>query len=294
MTILSEIIERSDWSARTKEEYARCVQRFEAFAGPADSWAPLRVEEWRDALRAEGLSSSTVNKHLYALRYASKRYATLKYGPDFAAGAEALRGAATNAHRRKALTVEEVQAMLDTCTGYGPRPIRDRAILQVAVKTGLRVSGMASLDWARVRGNVLIAAEKGDRIAGAILDDEAMVALEAWVAALESLGEPRTGSIFRGIGQQRINGSWYLWPGMSRQAIYGVIVQRAADAGITRRVHTHLFRHTFVSWALEAGVPPERVMAATGHKNLATLSRYYTDLQAESDPVANYLPRLNR
>jgi hypothetical protein len=35
-------------------------------------------------------------------------------------------------------------------------------------------------------------------------------------------------------------------------------------------------------------------MVMTGHKSLATLSGYVTDLQAEADPVGGYLPALGK
>ncbi|KKK74000.1 hypothetical protein LCGC14_2888140, partial [marine sediment metagenome] len=79
---------------------------------------------------------------------------------------------------------------------------------------------------------------------------------------------------------------------LSRQKIHAAIAARGKSAGIGHPVHPHLFRHTFVSWALAAGVPPQRVMQQSGHRSLETLAGYVTDLQAVTDPVAAYLPTL--
>ncbi len=48
----------------------------------------------------------------------------------------------------------------------------------------------------------------------------------------------------------------------------------AVKAGITKKVHPHLFRHTFVSNMRAAGLSPYEIQSLTGHKNVSTLEGY--------------------
>jgi len=66
---------------------------------------------------------------------------------------------------------------------------------------------------------------------------------------------------------------------------------RAHKAGI-KGFHPHVFRHTFVSWCQQAGIPAYRIAGVTGHKSTGMLDTYTTDLDPE--PVGGLLPSLRR
>lgn len=187
MNILLSVIDGSTrLSESTKEEYRRCVGRFVVFAGedPA-AWNGAVVEQWRDHLCAN-MGQTTVNKHLYALRYASKRLEGLGVGVDFARAAESL--PASKNHRRKALTVEEVRALVETCDRKRPMDLRDLAIITVALRTGLRASNLVGLSWGRIKGRVAECVIKGNKVHEAILDDRCLSALQDWGNCLQGSG----------------------------------------------------------------------------------------------------------
>ena len=48
----------------------------------------------------------------------------------------------------------------------------------------------------------------------------------------------------------------------------------AAVAGITKKVTTHVGRHTFATWMLRNGVPMERVQKMLGHRRITQTQRY--------------------
>ena len=50
--------------------------------------------------------------------------------------------------------------------------------------------------------------------------------------------------------------------------------QIAKDAGIKKRVTSHVARHTFATWALHNGVPIETVARILGHANIRITQRY--------------------
>lgn len=287
MSALLEVIARSTrLGDKSKEAYTLCVTRFLAFAGedPAN-WNGAVVEQWRDHLMGD-VGPSTVNKHLYALRYASKRLEGLGIGPDFARAAESL--PAPKSRNRKAMSIEDVRALLATCDRGRPSDLRDRAIIIVALRTGLRASNLVGLSWKRIKGRVADCIIKGNKHHEVILDDTCLQALGVWQDWVRSTGRSGNGAVFCGI-REKIEGTYVVGPAIKRRAWFNEMLNRRAnEAGI--KVHPHLFRHTFVSMALEAGVSPHRVMRQTGHSNMATLSQYVTDLEAETNPIGDHLP----
>lgn len=48
----------------------------------------------------------------------------------------------------------------------------------------------------------------------------------------------------------------------------------AVAAGITKKLTTHVGRHTFATWALRSGVPIERVSKMLGHRRITQTQRY--------------------
>ena len=85
---------------------------------------------------------------------------------------------------------------------------------------------------------------------------------------------------------------------------YGGCLPRVADqtcnsnlktiadvTGITKRLTTHVGRHTFATWMLRNGVPIERVSKMLGHKKITQTQRYAKvlaeDVYAEFDKVIN-------
>lgn len=62
--------------------------------------------------------------------------------------------------------------------------------------------------------------------------------------------------------------------GLTRQRAWEVVRQLARAAGVTKRIHPHSLRHTFVTAALDAGVPLRDVQDAAGHADPRTTRRY--------------------
>lgn len=281
---LAELVDRSDYLLPpTKAAYRHALERFERFS--RGRYSTAAVEGFRDHLRAGGLAPATVNKHLYAIRWASRRLAQLGAGADFAQAAEGMR-APVKLHRR-ALTVDEVRAVLATCEGGSGADLRDRALIVTDLRSGLRISELLGLTFAEVAAGVHRGLGKGQRVLEAAIDQEAAAAVADWHTWLTDHRQKRSGAVFRAI-RQGLRGPVVGDGPISRVAAHRILSARGRAAGVP--LSAHLLRHTFVTWALEAGVPPWRVMRQTGQGHLATLMKYAHDLHAGDDPVGGYLP----
>ena len=291
MTELEHVIENSPrLSQVTKKSYLRAVRRFLRYAGEDPSnWTGANVEDWRDSL-AHGRKPQTVNAYLAALRYASRRLAHRHQNPqlDFAGYAEMLK--ASQSKTPRVLTHDEGRALVLACAGERPIDRRDTAIVILGLRTGLRREGMCRITFHDFQGNRVEVILKGGRKHWILLDDEVMDALSLWAKTLHDLGI-RGGNVFRSLSKPHIDGTVRVGRSLSPDGLYRAIKARAENVGILG-FHPHVFRHTFVSWCQEAGVPAYRIAGVTGHKSIGMLDTYTTDLN--DDPVGGSLPPLKK
>ncbi len=54
----------------------------------------------------------------------------------------------------------------------------------------------------------------------------------------------------------------------------------AEEAGVAKRVHPHLFRHSYATWALRKGMNPLQLQRILGHTDLTMISTVYSHLNA--------------
>ena len=78
------------------------------------------------------------------------------------------------------------------------------------------------------------------------------------------LGERTGGPIFLGANGHR----------MDRDAADRTVKRLAKRAGITKRISPHSLRHSFITAALDAGVPLRDVQEAASHADPRTTMRY--------------------
>jgi len=275
----------------TKQGYLVSVRQFTAFAGDDPArWTGAAVEAWRDNL-AQRMTPRSVNVRLGGLRYASRRLEALGLGDDFASGAESL--SAPYQRTRKAIPFEAADTIVATCEGDDPVSLRDRAILVLGFRTGLRREGIVNLTFEDVGpGRKLRVVLKGGRYHEIeAVDDETLWALGEWMEWLREVGIDR-GPIFRALRLGR-KGWRASKRGLDARSVNLIVGKRARQA-VVAGVSPHIMRHSFISWAIANGVSDRRIMAVTGHTDPKQLSTYHTDIEAVTDPVGSHLPPFRR
>lgn len=136
---------------------------------------------------------------------------------------------------------------------------RDVPIYEFAAYTGLRESELLALEWTDIRdGVVIVRRGKGRKQRIVPLVPQAQAALEK---VARKLKEPR---IF-----------WWV---RTRFELYKRFRRRLKWAGMERQFKFHALRHTFGSWASEAGVDLRVIGAAMGHSSVRTTERLYAHL----------------
>ena len=235
----------------------------------------------------ENLKKNTQNYHLIALRaflkYLSKRD-IVSLAPEKIELAkqpirsvefleddelERLLNAPMNKHRRKT-----------TEAGWSVVQLRDRAIMEMLFSTGLRVSELANLkiEQVNLKRDEFTVRGKGDKPRVVFLSDEA----KRWVK--QYLAKRTDTSPYLFVSHDRAKkgrkGSGPLTP----RSIERLVQRYAKEAGITKRITPHTFRHTFATDLLMAGADVRAVQDLLGHASITTTQIYthITDKQLGS------------
>ena len=276
MTALHDIVIQShDLAPLTRTKYLRDLDTWVAFAGkdPHD-WTRATAQRFYNSL-LQRMKPQSANRLFASVRYASSWWAKRENNPalDFAVIQQATRQ--RNRAVRRALEPEEAQRLIATCNGSTPIDLRDRALIVVGLETGMRRMSLGAmqieqLKMAREGYPVALVPIKGS--AGELypvpLSDAAIAAITPWRDWLRSKRITK-GPLFRTL-PRKVDGRGKLTVdvgpgGLSSSAIYKMIATRADAAGIGH-MHPHIFRHTFITWRMQAGLQPYQVATITGHK----------------------------
>jgi len=280
MDLLAAIDTSTRLAQTTKRTYRAAVERFVAFA--RGDYTGSTVEHWRDSLAVNGLDATTVYKMVSAVKFVSRRCSDLGLAPDFARAAE-LPKRPSWTPKRAALALEVVRLFAVCDADRSARGVRDAALLRLLALVGLRRIEVERLTRGSYRAGKLRVLRKGGWEQVIVVDGETKAALEAWLAVRRGRPEdPMFTSISRSVDDRPRLGL-----GLHAGGVAHIAAQRAREAGIKRTIRPHALRHSFVTLALDAGVPAHRVMVAAGHRSLATTSRYIGEADAEATPIGD-------
>lgn len=151
---------------------------------------------------------------------------------------------------------------------------RDKALLEFAYATGVRVSELITIqvrDLALEDGFATVFG-KGSKERVVPVGRGAVRALDLYLRELRPL-------LDRGQGEGAVFLSGQGRP-LSRMGVWKILRKHVKRAGITRRVKPHTIRHTFATHLLEGGADLAAVQEMLGHADIAT-TQIYTHVDRE-------------
>ena len=176
------------------------------------------------------------------------------------------------------LTVEEVERIIgvvDTTTVKGRR---DRAMLEMLYSCGLRVTELISLKMSD-----LFLGEGYIRVMGKGSKQRLVpigrVAMEWLMQYLEDRREMLKDKGGKGGSEQTLFLSNRRTK-LTRVMVFTIIRKAASDAGITKRVSPHTFRHSFATHLFAGGASIRQVQDMLGHESITT-TEIYTHLDPD-------------
>lgn len=168
------------------------------------------------------------------------------------------------------LAPEEVAAILSACSRKAPTGIRNRALLTLLYRSGLRVSEVLALRPADVnlgKHSIRLLDTKSGQAQTRGFHATADDALDHWLDTRRALGI-RSGRLFC-----KLDGG-----PMSDDYVRGMLHRLGARAGVGKRVHPHGLRHTFAVELEHAGTPVTVISKLLGHSSVAVTARYLDHL----------------
>lgn len=177
------------------------------------------------------------------------------------------------------LSREEVQRIEDVADSE-----RDKLIVRVLADTGVRVGELIKLregdlverdrmHYLRVLGQSQGGGAKGDRYRLVPISP----ALARRIRRYADRSRPTDATSDRlFISRRRSRSGGY--DALTDSGVQQFIRDRAERAGIRKRVHPHLFRHSAATWMLQRGMNPLLVADVLGHSSLTMIQRVYAQL----------------
>lgn len=187
----------------------------------------------------------------------------------------------------KAVTIAQMQRILDHVGGDDAAGLRDRALLELLYATGARISEVCDLDVDDAHEELLRLTGKGGKQRLVPVGSYARDAVDAYLVrarpmlAVRGRGGP---ALLLGTRGGRL----------SRQAAWSII-QRVAASAEVEHVSPHTFRHSFATHLLEGGADVRVVQELLGHASVAT-TQIYTRVTADTlrDMYTTAHPRARR
>ncbi len=186
----------------------------------------------------------------------------------------------------KALTIAQVESLLDAPPSDDPIGLRDRALLELMYATGARVSEAIGLDVDDLtHGDVIRLHGKGSKERIVPVGSFARAAVDAYLTrvrpALAARGSA-TPKLFLGARGAPL----------SRQSAWLVIQSAAERAQLSAHVSPHTLRHSFATHLLQGGADVRVVQELLGHASVTTTQIYtHVSVDALRDVYALAHPR---
>lgn len=281
------VIEATNLAPSTRNKYLRDLNAWVKFAGHDPSgWNRRRAQAFYKQL-LERMKPQSANRVMASLEYATKWWAAQEENPalNFVLVQKAK---PAEVETKQALTIEQARKLLDTCDVTTPTGIRDLSMIIVGLETGMRSISLRSMtvEHSFLNGDaktgyptarVLMKGRGNERVAVPI-SDAAIATINRWYQWMEESRARPKGPVFRPLvktGEGHVTSPTPL----GSSSIHKIISERGKLAGID--LSPHVFRHTYVTWRLEAKFSPIEIASVTAHqlRELGALGEY-------ADPIA--------
>ncbi len=189
-------------------------------------------------------------------------------------------------HLPTILTVEEVDRMIaaadpSTCDGQ-----RNRAILETLYSCGIRVSELTGLKIANIFENegYIMVYGKGRKQRIVPIAESALREIHNYFQYRYEIDVKPGFQDY--VFLNRFGRS------LSRMMVFNIVKRYAQEAGVTKEISPHTFRHTFATHLLEGGANLRAIQMMLGHEQITTTEIYTkVDRQMLREEILAFHPR---
>ena len=256
-------------SNNTLQSYKRDLKQFENYTRENNkNYAKMTNEDLKDYvehLQEIGKKSSTISRCLASIRSFYQfelRNRKIKKDPT-----EGIQSPKIEKRVPNVLTSKEVELLLNQPKNVDLKGIRDKAMLEFAYATGMRVTEIISLDMEDVNleeGYVLC--RSGQKKRTIPLGTLSLKALTEYIKEAREylIKDDTTTALFVNINGKRL----------TRQGFWKIIKYYKEQAHINKDITPHVLRHSFATHLLQNGADLKAIQTMLGHSDISSTQIY--------------------
>ena len=266
-------------SENTLQSYKRDLKQFRRYLEASDlHYNKVKEDDIKDYIRElqeEGKKASSISRGIASIR--SFYQFVLKNRKVKVDPTENIQSPKIEKRVPSVLTSKEVELLLNQPKDVDLKGIRDKAMLEFAYATGMRVTEMISLNIDDINlEEGYVACKHGNKQRNIPLGNMSLKALKEYVEEARDI-------LVKTEGEQalfvNINGSR-----LTRQGFWKIIKFYKEQAHITKEITPHVLRHSFATHLLQNGADLKAIQTMLGHSDISSTQVY---MQFQDEGIKN-------
>lgn len=233
---------------------------------------PEEIVEYLKYLQSMNKKASTVSRNLASIRsfyQFLQRNRKLKEDPT-----EGIQAPKIEKKAPSILSSKEIELLLEQPKNVDLKGTRDKAMLEFAYATGMRVTEIISLNIEDVNiEDGYVICKNGEKERTIPLGSLALKALKEYIQNARQilLKDDKEKALFVNINGKRL----------TRQGFWKIVKYYKEQAHITKEITPHVLRHSFATHLLQNGAELKAIQTMLGHSDISS-TQVYMQFQDES------------
>ncbi len=266
-------------SKNTLQSYERDVLQFNNYLNEKKlNYAKIDskdIKEYLNHLQEIGKKTSSISRSLASIRSFYQyevRVKRVKINPT-----EGVQAPKVEKHAPNILSSQEVELLLEQPKDVDLKGTRDKAMLEFAYATGMRVTEMISLNIEDVNldaSTVVCKTNTKQRVIP--LGSLSLKALKEYMEEARPIlvRDEEEKALFVNINGRRL----------TRQGFWKIVKYYKEQAHITKEITPHVLRHSFATHLLQNGADLKSIQTMLGHSDISSTQVY---MQFQDDSIKN-------
>ena len=266
-------------SNNTLQSYERDILQFDNYLNTNKlNYSKINqddVEEYLDNLQQIGKKTSSISRCLASIRsfyQFETRTKKVKINPT-----EGIKAPKVEKHAPSILSSQEVELLLDQPKNVDLKGTRDKAMLEFAYATGMRVTEIISLNISDVNlNNATVVCNANNKQRVIPLGSLSLKALKEYIENARPIlvKDENEEALFVNINGRRL----------TRQGFWKIVKYYKEQAHITKDITPHVLRHSFATHLLQNGADLKSIQTMLGHSDISSTQVY---MQFQDDSIRN-------
>ena len=263
-------------SNNTLQSYKRDIKQYENYLAQKqtnfDEITCKEMKEYIEHLQEIGKKPSTISRNIASIRsFYQYEVKNKKMAED---PTEGIQSPKVEKRVPSILTSNEVSLLLEQPKATDLKGIRDKAMLEFAYATGMRVTEIISLNVEDVNlTEGYVVCDNGNKKRTIPLGNLSLKALKEYIETARNIliKKDDTKALFVNINGSRL----------TRQGFWKIIKYYKEQAHISKEITPHVLRHSFATHLLQNGADLKSIQAMLGHSDILS-TQVYMQFQDDS------------